>query len=411
MELLAGETSRRVVLQSLLIFLVELQYQEVVLYELPYNDITVPHLQHSLTRSAVGEISNNTKFANNLPRINNLQEEWLRFSEKIEVTESEANITTLLGLDSKTIDHQVPVLLDAQRAALFLRDEVGEFGLLVVKLNPKSDFFGADDLTILTLLGSKLRATMEDWSRKMKWNAALTNLTERYGSINFNTQPHLFMSGLQLGHDVFSPWNRMTISIEILENHAAKSKNPAIAQALAGVHNGKKFMGACAKMTFDSFKLRDKKEERVQLSIIGDEIVDILEMWATDYRIDIKTNIEKMHFIRGDSRHIRRIFYNLGRNAIDALSVKKGRERLLHIKSKKKDSYIEITFKDTGYGIDPTLQKRIFEPFFTTRIDGNGLGLTLVEDLVIHNGGNMSLKSDLGGPTFFIVKFPEWSNQ
>jgi two-component system sensor histidine kinase FlrB len=67
---------------------------------------------------------------------------------------------------------------------------------------------------------------------------------------------------------------------------------------------------------------------------------------------------------------------------------------------------IEILVADDGQGISDELLGRIFDPFFTTRSGGTGLGLAVVQNLVLNHGGEiLATHSTLGG-ALFQIHFP-----
>ena len=77
-------------------------------------------------------------------------------------------------------------------------------------------------------------------------------------------------------------------------------------------------------------------------------------------------------------------------------------------------SDIEFDFEDNGVGIPETLRQRIFDPFFTTRSGGTGLGLAVVQNLVLSHGGEIHLQPATSGGACFRLRFPlslEASNQ
>jgi signal transduction histidine kinase len=59
---------------------------------------------------------------------------------------------------------------------------------------------------------------------------------------------------------------------------------------------------------------------------------------------------------------------------------------------------------DNGPGIDPALREKVFQPFFTTKGHGTGLGLALVQKIVVTHNGRITLSaSDAGGAAFQIA--------
>ncbi|MCI5146837.1 MAG: response regulator [Candidatus Electrothrix sp. AR3] len=72
------------------------------------------------------------------------------------------------------------------------------------------------------------------------------------------------------------------------------------------------------------------------------------------------------------------------------------------------NSYLELKIQDTGCGMpDDTLEK-IFEPYFTTKAkgEGTGLGLALVQSIILDFGGDISVNSKLGRGTIFRIYLP-----
>ena len=71
-------------------------------------------------------------------------------------------------------------------------------------------------------------------------------------------------------------------------------------------------------------------------------------------------------------------------------------------------AYLEIEVRDTGCGIPPDHLNKIFEPFFTTKEhgQGTGLGLSSVFGTVQHHGGAISVYSEIGLGTLFLIFLP-----
>ena len=67
---------------------------------------------------------------------------------------------------------------------------------------------------------------------------------------------------------------------------------------------------------------------------------------------------------------------------------------------------IEIDFEDDGDGVPESLQEQIFDPFFTTRSGGTGLGLAVVQNLVLGHGGEIHLQQGRRSGACFRIRFP-----
>ncbi|MES9850387.1 MAG: ATP-binding protein [Candidatus Thiodiazotropha sp. L084R] len=67
---------------------------------------------------------------------------------------------------------------------------------------------------------------------------------------------------------------------------------------------------------------------------------------------------------------------------------------------------IELDIADNGLGIDDELLPRIFDPFFTTRSGGTGLGLAVVQNLVLNHGGEIIATHSVSGGALFQMRFP-----
>jgi signal transduction histidine kinase len=65
---------------------------------------------------------------------------------------------------------------------------------------------------------------------------------------------------------------------------------------------------------------------------------------------------------------------------------------------------VRLTLSDNGPGIDRLAADRIFKPFFTTKAGGTGLGLSLVQKIIVtHNGRISAVEAPGGGARFEIV--------
>lgn len=109
-----------------------------------------------------------------------------------------------------------------------------------------------------------------------------------------------------------------------------------------------------------------------------------------------------------DPDKMERIILNLISNAIKFSS--KGGEIFVDLKDK--DKFIEISVKDNGVGIQKNNLELIFDRFkqvdksLSRNAEGTGIGLSLVKSIVELQGGSISVESEYGKGSKFIVKLP-----
>lgn len=169
---------------------------------------------------------------------------------------------------------------------------------------------------------------------------------------------------------------------------------------------------------------RQSEQQPVPLKItpIIKETIKLLRA-SLPTTIEIRLNlIEEEDTIIADPTQIHQVLMNLCTNASHAMQEKGGVLDIelsdLYLDSKTcssfedlgQGSYLRLTVKDTGHGIDPELIGRIFDPYFTTKESGKGtgMGLSVVHGIVKSNNGDITVDSEPGKGTIFQVLFPKF---
>ena len=108
----------------------------------------------------------------------------------------------------------------------------------------------------------------------------------------------------------------------------------------------------------------------------------------------------------GDAHQLQQVFLNILNNAYDAVR-DTGRPARIEIRTANRGNFVEVSFRDNGYGI--SFPERIFDPFFTTKEigKGTGLGLSICYGIVREHGGEILCHNNTDGQgATFIVRLP-----
>jgi signal transduction histidine kinase len=106
--------------------------------------------------------------------------------------------------------------------------------------------------------------------------------------------------------------------------------------------------------------------------------------------------------VNGDPLRLRQVLVNLVDNAANASQ--SGAEVIL--RATAANDHVAIDIEDHGRGIGAEDLPKIFDPFFTTRPDGTGLGLAICHKVVRAHGGDIRVRSVVGGGSTFTVVLP-----
>lgn len=103
-----------------------------------------------------------------------------------------------------------------------------------------------------------------------------------------------------------------------------------------------------------------------------------------------------------DAGQIRQALVNLIRNGLDAA----GDKGHVRVSASTHDSTAVLTVSDDGPGLTPEQMERLFTPGFTTKEHGSGLGLTIVERIVLEHGGAIDVQPAQGRGTDVTIRLP-----
>ena len=137
--------------------------------------------------------------------------------------------------------------------------------------------------------------------------------------------------------------------------------------------------------------------------------LNIVKNKADFFNIKLVTTFDpSLHKVTADASQLQQVFLNMIVNAADACEGKGSITITTANVTEDNRDFIQVEFRDTGYGIKDEDLEKIFEPFFTTKPvgKGTGLGLAVSHGIVQEHGGKITIKTKIGEGTSFLIKLP-----
>lgn len=144
---------------------------------------------------------------------------------------------------------------------------------------------------------------------------------------------------------------------------------------------------------------------QVAVKPLLDELAMLHKKELADNNIAISVLVEpETMMVMADKTLIEQVLINLIKNAIQAFGEKTDKKISLYAHLNETGNVL-ISVKDNGTGIEPEALEKIFIPFFSTKKTGSGIGLSLSRQIMRQHEGNISVKSEMGEGTEFVLRF------
>lgn len=220
----------------------------------------------------------------------------------------------------------------------------------------------------------------------------------------------------QMSHDIRTPMNAIMGMTSVALMHMDDRER--VTDCLNKIALSSRHLLALINDVLDMSKIESGKvslsEDAFELSGTVESLLAIIQpqVEAKGQELDIRVSDITHNAVIGDSMRLQQVFVNVMGNAVKFTS--KGGKIMLRIR--EKPSYVagsgcyEFVCEDTGVGMEPEFLDRIFEPFTRAEsarqqnIEGTGLGMSIVKNIVRMMNGDIQVESRLGEGSRFTIR-------
>jgi PAS domain S-box-containing protein len=210
-----------------------------------------------------------------------------------------------------------------------------------------------------------------------------------------------------VAHEIGNPLNSLDIHLQLLGRKLRKlppgDRGPLeenLTTARAEIQRLDLILKQFLHAVRPTAPLREKRD----LHAILHETLRLLEPELASRKIAVQLDLADSlppAFI--DPGQFQQVFYNLIRNAFQAISSDLGH---IIIRTRMNDFETIISIEDNGTGISPEHMGALFEPYRTTKSSGSGLGLLIVRRIIREHGGAIAIESEENQGTRVLINFP-----
>ena len=354
-------------------------------------------------RRKTAQLSAITQVSKKIVTIHNVDVLLHQTSRLIEESFAFERVEVVLHQDGKSLAPGEGASADIP---IFYREQT--IGVMRVWLHPGT-VLSADDLAMLQTLADEIAVAID--------NARLyEDLQQQMGMLE-QTQLQLLQSAKLatigelaafIAHEINNPLTSVLgyasllltetgtddpkrADIEVIEKEALRAR--AIVRDLLGY----------ARQT-------DSAMSYTQVNEAIESVLPLVRQRAEGANVSIQADLDPaLPSIMADVNQIKQVFINILNNAIDAMPEGGSVEVATRaVTVNGSGPLVEISFQDTGVGIDPQHLEKIFDAFFTTKGAGRGtgLGLPISRRIVERHGGTIEVNSEHGRGSCFTIHLP-----
>ena len=183
-----------------------------------------------------------------------------------------------------------------------------------------------------------------------------------------------------LAHETRNPLNIIRGLAQILSKH--QDAAPEIRAKTLDIINETDRVTAQLNEFINYSRPREVRRTAVKLDAVAGDVAHALNLDIAEKKIQLEVLVESI-VIEADEQLLRQALFNLVLNAVQAV----GNGGVIRVRASRRtneEAFIEIS--DNGPGVAPEHRADIFKPYFTTHAEGTGLGLAVVQQIILAHG-------------------------
>ncbi len=210
-----------------------------------------------------------------------------------------------------------------------------------------------------------------------------------------------------VAHEIGNPLNSLYLNLQLLSRELRDDNNDALAMVNACKSEVER-LDNIINQFLHAIRPGNPQLQIVDIRQVLLETLTFMHQEIELRRIAVNCDFpETMPNISGDGAQLKQAFYNILKNAIQAMP----EGGALEIKADYNDDFLILEFIDSGRGISASEMNRIFEPFQSFKPGGRGIGMMIIERILREHGAELSIDSSPGQGTAVVVKFPRHGRQ
>lgn len=210
-----------------------------------------------------------------------------------------------------------------------------------------------------------------------------------------------------VAHEIGNPLNSLDIHLQLMSRKLRKlppgDRGP-LEEHLNTARSEIQRLDTILRQFLQAIRPTTPHRERCDLTKVLRDALRLLEPELESRGIAVELDLaEDFPRMELDAGQFQQVFYNLLRNAFQAIGGKGG---VIRLAARANDFEAVLSVEDNGTGIPPEQMGSLFEPYRTTKQNGTGLGLLIVRRVVREHGGEIEIQSEPGAGTRILIHLP-----